>query len=41
MSTASLGAGGHLNGAADTPTMALPLVKPGRMSRSFAAPASD
>ena len=38
---ASLGAGGHLNGAPQTPTIAVPDVKLGRTSRSCSAPATE
>ena len=37
----SLGAGGHLYGAPQTPTIAWPLLKVGRMSRSALAPATE
>ena len=38
---ASLGAGGHLNGAPQTPTTAWPRVKAGTTSRRRAAPATE
>ena len=38
---ASLGAGGHLNGAPHTPTIASPAEKDGRMSRTDSAPGSE
>jgi hypothetical protein len=37
----SLGAGGHLNGAEVTPTIARPLVKVGNTSRKRSAPAKE
>ena len=37
----ALGAGGHLNGAPHTPTIALPAVKVGSTSRSRSAPATE
>ena len=40
-SAASLGAGGHLNGAPQTPTTARPLENVGSTSRSRAAPATE
>ena len=38
---ASLGAGGHLNGAPQTPTIARPRENAGSSSRSRAAPATE
>ena len=38
---ASLGAGGHLNGAPHTPTIAFPARNDGSTSRSVSAPATE
>ncbi len=37
----SLGAGGHLNGVPQMPTMAVPPVNPGRIRRTVSAPAIE
>ena len=39
--TGSLGAGGHLKGAPQTPTTARPSVNPGMTSRNRCAPATE